>query len=151
MARPNHCCPRWSLARSYLTAELDYTSKLETTIKESNRCHYFLYSNLAQSTQQATPTQCKPNLEEFSRTDLLWTHINQKFGLTNNNSLSVRYQQQLFTIRVPPGLDPIPFLITMLDLQRKINGNSASGDVQVVSDASISAAMLTALSDADWG
>ena len=35
----------------------------------------------------------------------------------------------------------------MLDLQGKINGN----DIIVVSDASLAAAMLGALSDADWG
>lgn len=40
----------------YLTQEIDYNEDNELTIKESNRCHYLLYSTLAM-TQQAAPAK----------------------------------------------------------------------------------------------
>ena len=121
----------------YLTYQLDFTSKTETVIKEGNRCHYLVWATLARSTQQATPLPAKPNLEGFSCANLLWTHINQKFGLAGNNALSVRYQQQLFTMQAPTGSDPTPVLTALLNLQGKINGDGrTTGDsAQVILDA----------------
>ena len=129
----------------YLTYQLDFASETEAVIKQSKRCHYIVYSTLALSTKQSTPISARPNLEGFSCADLLWTHINQKFGLAN--ALFVRYQQQLFIMRADPGADPTPVLTAMLNLQGKINGNKTP---QVVLDSSVAAAMLGALSDAVW-
>ena len=54
-------------------------------------------------------------------------------------------------MQAPAGSNPTPVLAIMLDLQGKINGNSNGTDsAQVVLDAALSAAMLGALSDADW-
>lgn len=79
----------------YLTQEIDYNEDNELTIKESNRCHYLLYSTLAM-TQQAAPAKCKPNLLPgvASRVDLLWTHLEQKFGLEGNHSVLLLISSQ---------------------------------------------------------
>jgi hypothetical protein len=59
-------------------------------------------------TQQAAPAKCKPNLLPgvASRVDLLWTHLEQKFGLEGNHSF-VQYQQRLYAICIAPETDPI--------------------------------------------
>jgi hypothetical protein len=56
-----------------------------------------------------------------SRADLLWTHLQQKFGLEGNHSLIVQYQQKLYLILIAPRTSPIPALTLMLDIQLKVN------------------------------